>query len=201
STDGPLKTRDYLTASKSVIYLGRPRSDIILRLVRTSFSVTGRSWSKPAARAVTCLMPGRVRWVFCCAQTPASTDRIVCGRTDLVPLSEPQYQSRRDAKGAGDGKSLVLGATDIVELIGQTVSLKRRGKDYVGLCPFHQEKTPSFHVSPARQFFHCFGCKASGNSIDFVMQRDRVEFVDALRTLGQAAGIEMPRFGGYSKGK
>src|SRR6266498_3811441 len=70
--------------------------------------------------------------------------------------------------GAGDAKSLVLQATDIVELIGQSVALKRRGRDFVGLCPFHQEKTPSFHVSPTKQFFHCYGCKSSGNAIDFV---------------------------------
>ena len=97
-----------------------------------------------------------------------------------------------------DFKALVLQATDIVDLIGRTVSLKRRGKDFVGLCPFHEEKTPSFHVSPARQFFHCYGCKAGGNAIDFVIKRDRVEFIDALRTLGEMAGLEMPRRGGAS---
>src|SRR4051812_45472250 len=98
--------------------------------------------------------------------------------------------------GSGDSKTLVLQATDIVELIGQSVALKRRGKDFVGLCPFHQEKSPSFHVSPSKQFFHCYGCKASGNSIDFVMKRDRVEFIDALRSLGESVGLEMPRSGG-----
>lgn len=94
-----------------------------------------------------------------------------------------------------DYKAQVLGATDIVELIGRTVALKRRGRDYVGLCPFHQEKTPSFHVSPSKQYFHCYGCKAGGNAIDFVMKRDRIEFLDALRQLGEQAGIEMPKFG------
>jgi len=94
-----------------------------------------------------------------------------------------------------DYKGLVLQATDIVDLIGQSVVLKRRGKDFLGLCPFHQEKTPSFHVSPARQSFYCFGCKASGNAIDFVMKRDRIEFIDALKQLGQKAGIEMPKYG------
>src|SRR3954463_1661894 len=94
-----------------------------------------------------------------------------------------------------DNRALVLQATDIVALIGQSVALKRRGKDFVGLCPFHQEKSPSFKVDPGKQYFYCFGCKASGNAIDFVMKRDRVEFVDAMRTLGQLAGIEMPKFG------
>jgi DNA primase len=88
-----------------------------------------------------------------------------------------------------DYKSLVLAAVDIVELIGQTVALKRAGKDYKGLCPFHQEKSPSFSVSPARQFFFCYGCKEGGNAIDFVMKRDRVEFKDALRSLGEQKGI------------
>src|SRR4029079_2442999 len=102
---------------------------------------------------------------------------------------------------ASDNKTLVLQATDIVELIGQTVSLKRRGKDYVGLCPFHQEKTPSFTVSPTRQFFHCYGCKAGGNAIDFVIKRDRIEFIEALKLLADRAGIELPRRGGPYKQK
>jgi hypothetical protein len=90
-------------------------------------------------------------------------------------LTNPVVQARRES---------VLAGTDIVELIGQTVELRRAGKDFVGLCPFHQERTPSFHVSPAKRFFHCFGCKAHGNAIDFVMQRDRVDFAEALRRLG-----------------
>ncbi len=94
-----------------------------------------------------------------------------------------------------DAKTLVLQATNVVELIGQTVKLKRRGRDYVGLCPFHQEKTPSFHVKPDKQFFICFGCKAAGNAIDFVIRRDRVEFVEAMKILAKNAGIDLPRFG------
>lgn len=98
--------------------------------------------------------------------------------------------------GAGnDYKSQVLQAVNLVELIGRSVALKRRGRDYVGLCPFHQEKTPSFHVKPDKQYFMCFGCKAAGNAIDFVMRRDRIEFIDALRILGEQAGLEMPKFG------
>ena len=100
------------------------------------------------------------------------------------------------AAGNGEYKTQVLGAINIVELIGRSVALKRRGKDYVGLCPFHQEKTGSFHVSPVKQMFYCYGCKAGGNAIDFVIKRDRIEFIDALKLLGEQAGIEMPRFGG-----
>jgi DNA primase len=90
-----------------------------------------------------------------------------------------------------DHRSQVLQAIDLVELISQSVALKRRGKNYVGLCPFHQEKTPSFHVNPSRQTFYCFGCKASGTAFDFVMRRDRVEFKEALQILARSAGIEL----------
>ena len=93
-----------------------------------------------------------------------------------------------------DAKSRVLQATDIVSLVGQSVRLKRRGKDFVGLCPFHQEKTPSFSVSPSKQRFYCQGCKKGGNAIDFVMLRDRIEFKDGLRLLAEAAGIELAAF-------
>ena len=102
--------------------------------------------------------------------------------------------------GRDDYKTAVIAATDIVDLIGRTVKLTKRGKDYVGLCPFHQEKSPSFTVSPTKQFFYCYGCKAGGDAINFVKQRDRVEFMDALRTLGNAAGIPEPK-NGISKSK
>lgn len=88
----------------------------------------------------------------------------------------------------------MLQAVDLVELIGQTVSLKRQGRKSIGLCPFHQEKTPSFTVDPAKQYFHCFGCKASGTAFDFVMRRDRVEFREAMEILARRAGIELPQF-------
>ena len=98
--------------------------------------------------------------------------------------------------GVGDDyKAQVKGATDIVQLIGRTVALKRKGRDYLGLCPFHQEKTPSFTVSPAKQFFFCYGCKAAGDVFSFVQKRDRIEFADALRLLGEQAGIDPPRSG------
>ncbi|HMB94568.1 MAG TPA: DNA primase, partial [Tepidisphaeraceae bacterium] len=96
---------------------------------------------------------------------------------------------------SNDAKTSVLQAIDIVELIGQTVKLKRRGAKFLGLCPFHSEKTPSFTVDPSKQFFHCFGCKTGGNVIDFVMKRDRLEFVEALQQLARQAGIDLPRFG------
>ena len=92
-----------------------------------------------------------------------------------------------------DGKSLVLEAVDLVRLVGETVQLKRAGRRFVGLCPFHNEKTPSFGVDPQKQAFYCFGCKKGGNAIDFVIERDRVGFRDALESLAEWAGIELPR--------
>lgn len=79
--------------------------------------------------------------------------------------------------------------TDLVALIGETVRLTRRGRSFVGLCPFHKEKSPSFHVHPERGFFHCFGCQESGSAIDFVMKTNGLEFLEAVRMLADRAGI------------
>ena len=81
--------------------------------------------------------------------------------------------------------------TDIANLIGQYVQLKKRGNDLIGLCPFHGEKTPSFHVHPDRGFFKCFGCGAGGDAIAFVQKLENVPFSDAVRMLGLKAGIEL----------
>lgn len=107
----------------------------------------------------------------------------------------------RDFSSSSDNKAQVLAATDIVQLIGQTVKLTRRGKNYVGLCPFHNEKSPSFNVNAAGQYYKCFGCNEGGNAIDFVIKRDRVEFIDALRTLATAAGIELRGSGSSREGR
>jgi len=85
-------------------------------------------------------------------------------------------------------------ATDIVEIVSQYVTLKKRGKSFLGLCPFHAEKTPSFSVDPVRGFFHCFGCGAGGNVFTFVMQMERVGFPEAVRSLAEKAGIPLPKF-------
>jgi DNA primase len=88
-------------------------------------------------------------------------------------------------------KREVLARIDIGEYIGGFVSLRKRGNDLVGLCPFHGEKTPSFHVHPDRGFFKCFGCGAGGDVIRFVQLHENVGFVDALRALAKRAGIEL----------
>ena len=86
----------------------------------------------------------------------------------------------------------IRSASDIVDVISQYVPLKKRGKNYVGLCPFHQEKTPSFSVSHDKQMFYCFGCSKGGNVFTFVMEHDKVSFVEAARTLAKRAGIMVP---------
>lgn len=82
--------------------------------------------------------------------------------------------------------------TDILAVIRESVpTLKRRGRSFVGLCPFHQEKTPSFHVNPDRGFFHCFGCQEAGSVIDFVMKLEGATFPEAVRSLAERAGISV----------
>jgi DNA primase len=87
----------------------------------------------------------------------------------------------------------VLARTDIVELIGARVPLKRQGREYSARCPFHDERSPSFTVSPTKQFYHCFGCGAHGTALKFVMEYDRLEFLDALEELAKRVGLEIPR--------
>jgi len=86
----------------------------------------------------------------------------------------------------------LLARTDIVDIVDARVPLKKAGKNYQACCPFHDEKTPSFTVSPDKQFYHCFGCGAHGTAIGFLMQYDRLEFRDAVRELAQRAGLPLP---------
>ncbi len=83
-------------------------------------------------------------------------------------------------------------SVDIVDVIGQYVELKRSGRSYKGLCPFHREKTPSFYVDPEKGVYHCFGCGASGNVFRFIMEMEKVEFIEAVKILAQKAGIPIP---------
>lgn len=88
--------------------------------------------------------------------------------------------------------SEVLNATDIVSLVSNYVHLKKSGSGYMCCCPFHREKTPSFHISPEKQLYHCFGCGAGGSAIQFVMAAENLDFPDALRFLAERAGINLP---------
>jgi DNA primase len=90
----------------------------------------------------------------------------------------------------------LVARTDIVELIGGRVPLKRAGREYKACCPFHDEKSPSFWVSPDKQFYHCFGCGAHGTALGFLMEYDHLGFVEAVEELASRAGLEVPREGG-----
>lgn len=85
----------------------------------------------------------------------------------------------------------VLASTDIVDLIGSYIPLKRAGTGFKANCPFHHEKTPSFNVSPQKQFYHCFGCGKSGNAIGFMMEHEGLLFMDALKRLATKAGVHL----------
>ena len=87
----------------------------------------------------------------------------------------------------------LLARSDLDEIIGTRVPLKRQGREYSARCPFHDERSPSFTVSPTKQFYHCFGCGAHGTAISFLMNYDRLEFLDAVDELARRAGIEVPR--------
>ena len=83
--------------------------------------------------------------------------------------------------------------TDIVEVVGRHVELKRGGANWMGLCPFHAEKSPSFSVSAAKQFYYCFGCGATGDAIKFLTEHHGMSFFDAVEDLAQRVGMQVPR--------
>ncbi|KAA0071861.1 DNA primase [Rhodanobacter sp. T12-5] len=90
----------------------------------------------------------------------------------------------------------LLARVDIVDVIERRVPLKKAGREWTACCPFHNERSPSFYVSPAKQFFHCFGCGVHGSAIKFLMDYDRLEFPDAVEELAQTVGMTVPREGG-----
>ena len=93
----------------------------------------------------------------------------------------------------------LLARVDIVDVVQQRVPLKRAGREWTACCPFHDERTPSFYVSPAKQFYHCFGCGAHGSAVRFLMEYDRLEFPDAVEELAQSVGLAVPHEGGSSR--
>ena len=88
--------------------------------------------------------------------------------------------------------SELLSRVDVVEVVGKYVQLKKGGANYMGLCPFHGEKSPSFSVSPTKQFFHCFGCGKNGNAIGFLMEHAGMSFIEAVKDLAQQVGMQVP---------
>ncbi len=93
---------------------------------------------------------------------------------------------------ADDTVRRIKDAADIIDIIGEHVTLHRSGSTYKGLCPFHSEKTPSFFVNPARQTFHCFGCNEGGDVFSFLMKYNNVSFVEAMRELAGRYNIPLP---------
>jgi DNA primase len=89
--------------------------------------------------------------------------------------------------------STLLGRVDIVDVIDRYVPLKKAGANYQACCPFHSEKTPSFTVSPTKQFYHCFGCGAHGTAVGFLMEHGGKSFPEAVDELAREAGLEVPR--------
>ncbi len=91
----------------------------------------------------------------------------------------------------------LIARVDIVDVIDSRVPLKKAGREYKACCPFHDEKTPSFTVSPDKQFYHCFGCGAHGTAIGFLMEYEHLEFVEAIQELAKQVGVEVPREAGF----
>ena len=85
---------------------------------------------------------------------------------------------------------------DIVDVVSKTVELKKRGRNFFGLCPFHDEKTPSFSVAPDKGIYHCFGCGKGGNAVNFIIENEKLSFVEAIQQLGQQLGIPVEFYGG-----
>ncbi|MCB2016267.1 MAG: DNA primase, partial [Hydrogenophaga sp.] len=86
----------------------------------------------------------------------------------------------------------LLARVDVVDVVGKYVQLKKGGANFMGLCPFHGEKSPSFSVSPSKQFYHCFGCGANGNAIGFLMEHAGMSFIEAVKDLAAQVGLQVP---------
>ena len=100
----------------------------------------------------------------------------------------------------GEDKEKVRQATDLLQLVSETVELRQRGHDFWGCCPFHHEKSPSFHVIPSSGLWKCFGCGAGGDVFAYVMRREGLDFADSVRYLADRAGIELTEEGSARRG-
>ena len=124
-------------------------------------------------------------------------------------LSEQREEAERTRQQRKGGAALplpdrfldeLIARTDIVDLVSESVHLTKKGNSWWGCCPFHSEKTPSFHVVPDRQMYKCFGCGKGGGAINYVMELENLPFHDAVAVLAKRAGMQMPEFGGRSAG-
>ena len=93
----------------------------------------------------------------------------------------------------------IRNSADIVEIVSSYIQLKKRGKNFIGLCPFHQEKTPSFTVSPEKQIFHCFGCGTGGNIFKFLMEYKAISFVEAVQGMADFRSDPLAELAGRSQ--
>ena len=87
----------------------------------------------------------------------------------------------------------IRGKSDIVKVISEYIALRKRGRNYLGLCPFHPEKDASFTVSPEKQIFHCFGCNEGGNAFAFIMKMENISFAEAVEELGEKVNVAVPK--------
>ena len=86
----------------------------------------------------------------------------------------------------------LLSRTNLIEIISERIEIKKTGKDCKALCPFHDEKSPSFSISEVKGFYHCFGCGAHGTAVSFVMEYDNLDFISAIKYLAERAGVDIP---------
>src|SRR6516162_3286923 len=93
----------------------------------------------------------------------------------------------------------LIARANIVEVVSSRIALKKAGREYKACCPFHNEKTPSFWVSPEKQFYHCFGCGAHGTALGFLMEHDRLPFPEAVEELAGTLGLTVPYEGGAAQ--
>ena len=98
-----------------------------------------------------------------------------------------------------EDKNRVRAATDLVALVQETVELRPRGHEFWGCCPFHGEKTPSFHIIPATQVWHCFGCGEGGDCFTYIMKRENLSFPESIRYLAERAGIELQEEASFTR--
>ena len=107
----------------------------------------------------------------------------MCGRKHNKKMIDEQTVQR------------IIESAQIVDVVQDFMTLRRRGSNYIGCCPFHNEKTPSFHCDKDKQFYHCFGCGKGGSVINFIMEIENLSFPDAVEFLARRAGMEMPNDG------